>query len=144
MRRFCSRSGRNLVLRACSQSSVELLTKAPQGSRGVSPAVHLSQRGKIEFAALMEEIAVSPDAHFMSGLGDSRARTWTFAGTKENRTYARMAGGGGRPVKFDAVSIQAPAAALSTACPKCKTLQLTTKEQTAFSAEIKFAPCVPS
>lgn len=50
----------------------------------------------------------------------------------------------GGPVKFDAVSIQAPAAALSTARPKCKTLQLTTKEQTAFSAEIKFAPCVPS
>lgn len=111
---------------------------------GASSAVHLSQRAKIELAALMEEIAVSPDAHFMSRVGDSPARTWTFAGTKQNRTYARMAGGGGAHVKFDALSIQAPAAALSTACPKGTTLQLTPKEQTAFSAEIKFAPCVPS
>ncbi len=111
---------------------------------GASPAVHLSQRGKIELATLMDEIAVSSDAHFMSRLGDSPARTWTFAGTKANRTYARMAGGGGAHVKFDALSIQAPAAALSTASPKGMTFQLTTKEQTAFSADIKFAPCVPS
>jgi ATP-dependent Lhr-like helicase len=34
---------------------------------GASPAVHLSQRGKIELATLMDEIAVSSDAHFMSG-----------------------------------------------------------------------------
>jgi ATP-dependent Lhr-like helicase len=51
-----------------------------------------------------------------------------------------MAGGGGAHVKFDALSIQAPAAALSTASPKGMTFQLTTKEQTAFSADIKFAP----
>lgn len=110
---------------------------------GPSPAVHLSQRGKSELATLMEEMNVTSDAHFMTRPGDSPTRTWTFAGTKVNRTYARTAADGGRYVKFDALSVQAPAATLCTDHQEGLSRQLTTKEQTAFAAEIKFAPCVP-
>lgn len=110
---------------------------------GPSPAVHLSLRGKIELATLMEEMAVSTEANFMTKLGDSPTRTWTFAGTKVNRTYARTVADGGKYVKFDALSVQAPADTLCTDRHKGITQELTTKEQTAFSAEIKFAPCVP-
>ena len=111
---------------------------------GFAPAVHLSARGKHELAALVEELAVSSDAHFMSRTEGNQARTWTFAGTKQNRTYARTAAGAGARVKFDALSIQVPVAALT---PKegCTTpVQLTDDELVAFAEGIKFASCIPS
>lgn len=111
---------------------------------GPSPAVHLSQRAKIEFAALTEELVVSADAHFTSRIEGGQTRTWTFAGTKENRTYARTAANGGTRVKFDALSVQAPAAALHVGRCGDTTLQLTTEEQEAFADGIKFACAVPS
>lgn len=111
---------------------------------GLSPAVHLSQRGKIEFAALSEELAVSADAHFMSTSDGGLMRTWTFAGTKENRTYARWAATGGTRVKFDALSVQAPTAAMHSGLCRGATFQLTTEEQESFAQGIKFASGVPS
>jgi ATP-dependent Lhr-like helicase len=110
---------------------------------GVPPAVHLSQRAKIEFAALVEELAISADAHFMSRLEGGQARTWTFAGTKVNRTYARAAGNGGTRVKFDALSVQAPTAALHLGLCRGTTLPLTSEEQRTFADGIKFASAVP-
>lgn len=111
---------------------------------GLSSAVHLSQRGKIEFAALSEELAVSADAHFMSTSDGGPMRTWTFAGTKENRTYARWAANGGTRVKFDALSVQAPTAAMQFGLCRGATFQLTTEEQESFAQGIKFASGVPS
>lgn len=111
---------------------------------GLSPAVHLSQRGKIEFAALSKELAVSADAHLMSKSDGGLLRTWTFAGTKENRTYARWAANGGTRVKFDALSVQAPAAALHFGLCRGATYQLTAEEQESFAQGIKFSSSVPS
>ncbi len=111
---------------------------------GALPAVHLSQRGKIELAALTEELALSPDAHFISRLEGTQTRTWTFAGTKENRTYARAATSGGARVKFDALSVQAPAAALMPKKDSETTVQLTDEELATFAEGIKFASCIPS
>jgi ATP-dependent Lhr-like helicase len=111
---------------------------------GASPAVYLSQRGKIELAALQEELALSPDAQFMSRGEGSQTRTWTFAGTKQNRTYARTAANGGGRIKFDALSVQAPAAALVHEAGGDTTVQLTEEELGAFAEGIKFASCVPS
>lgn len=111
---------------------------------GPPGGVQLSLRAKVELAALTEELAVSADAHFMSRVDGGQTRTWTFAGTKANRTYARNAADGSRPVKFDALSVQAPAAELQTGLGQSTTLQLTPAEQGTFAEGIKFAPCVPS
>lgn len=111
---------------------------------GTSPAVHLSLRAKIELAALIDELAISADARFMSRHEGTQTRTWTFAGTKENRTLARTASNGGAPVKFDAFSVHAPSAALSTGPCRGTTLQLTTEEQRTYAEGIKFASAVPA
>jgi ATP-dependent Lhr-like helicase len=105
--------------------------------------VHLSQRARIELGSLNEVLAVSEDAFMMSRLDGGHVRTWTFAGTKENRTYARNAANGGTRVKFDALSVQAPVAALLDRPIKEDTFQLTPEEQDAFAEGIKFAACVP-
>jgi len=110
---------------------------------GPSDAVYLSQRSKIELMALTEELAISADAHFMSRLDGVIVRTWTFAGTRENRTYARAASIGGTRVKFDALSVQAPADALTFGHGQGMALALTPEEQAAFAEGIKFALCVP-
>ena len=71
-------------------------------------------------------------------------RTWTFAGTKQNRTYARSAANGGGRIKFDALSVQAPAAALMQEGDGDLGVQLTHEELAAFAEGIKFASCVPT
>ncbi len=111
---------------------------------GPSSSIHLSQRGKTEFAALAEELAVSADGYFMSRIEGGQMRTWTFAGTKQNRTYARKAGNGGTSVKFDAFSVQAPAAAFLLGAGDCAPLQLSPHEHEVFAEEMKFGSCVPS
>lgn len=111
---------------------------------GASPAVHLSLRGKTELAALTEELALSPDAHFMSRAEGGQMRTWTFAGTKQNRTYARAAASGGGRIKFDALSVQAPAAALMPEGDGNTLVQLSDEELRTFAGGVKFASCVPS
>jgi len=111
---------------------------------GTSPAVLLSQRAQLEFAALVEELAISAGTHFMSKVERGQVRTWTFEGTKENRTYARWAATGGVRVKFDAFSVEAPIAALDIGLREDTTLTLTTEEQKVFAEGIKFASAVPS
>lgn len=110
---------------------------------GLSPAVHLSQRGKAELDFLTEELALSPDANFTSRPEGNQTRTWTFAGTKENRTYARAASNQGVSVKFDALSVQAPAASWSFIGEVNRNIELTDQEREAFAEGIKFASCVP-
>jgi ATP-dependent Lhr-like helicase len=111
---------------------------------GVPPVVHLSKRAEHELAALRAELDVSADAHFMPRHEGGHMRTWTFAGTKQNRTYARAAANGGARVKFDALSVQAPAAALIAGGGNEVDLDLTDLELAAFAEGIKFASCVPS
>lgn len=111
---------------------------------GSEPTVaYLSQRGRLELASLREELALSPDAHFMSRTEGSLTRTWTFAGTKQNRTYARSASIGGARVKFDALSVQAPAALMHRG-DSDSDIALTDEELGAFAEGIKFAACLPT
>lgn len=112
--------------------------------QGVVPAVHLSLRARTELTSLAEELDLSPDAHFMFRVEGSQMRTWTFAGTKQNRTYARVAANGGERVKFDALSVQAPAAALIHDDHGANAIQLTDSELANFAEGVKFASCVPS
>lgn len=109
---------------------------------GAPDIVHLSQRAKIELVVSQENVALSPDASFMSRAEGGVTRTWTFAGTKHNRTYARTAAHGRGPIKFDALSVQAPAALLNVDVNNCA-IALTTEELDAFSEGIKFASTVP-
>jgi ATP-dependent Lhr-like helicase len=113
-------------------------------SNGCPNAIQLSLRAKAELASLTEELFVSADASFTSMLDAKESRTWTFAGTKENRTYARVAASGGMRVKFDALSVQAPAAALHKGLDQDSAIQLTPEEQANFAEGIKFATSVPS
>ena len=110
----------------------------------MSPAVHLSQRGKIELAALQDELALSPDAHFMARVEDGQTRTWTFAGTKANRTYARAVANGGGRVRFDALSVQAAASEMKPEDNSVAGIKLTDEELAKFAEGVKFAACVPS
>lgn len=112
--------------------------------QGVVPAVHLSRRARTELTSLAEELNLSPDAHFISREQGSQMRTWTFAGTKQNRTYARAAANAGERVKFDALSVQAPAAALIHNDHGAYAVQLTDSELANFAEGVKFASCVPS
>jgi ATP-dependent Lhr-like helicase len=71
----------------------------------------------------------------------AQLRTWTFAGTRANRTLAHQASAGGQKVRFDAMSIQAPASLLADALPG--QLTLTDAEIATFAESVKFAECVP-
>lgn len=110
---------------------------------GVPPAVHLSLRGKSELSALQEELALSPDADFMTRAEGNQVRTWTFAGTKQNRTYAHTASTAGKRVKFDALSVQVPAALLASTGGKEEGVKLSPEEAGQLADGIKFADCVP-
>jgi ATP-dependent Lhr-like helicase len=77
----------------------------------------------------------------MSRTDGAPAQTWTFAGTRANRTLARQASIGTAKVRFDAFSVQAPVAALPATLPE--RIDLTGDELAAFHESIKFADCVP-
>lgn len=109
-----------------------------------SKSIQLSQRARIELASLTEELAISEGIHFICKTDGGQTRTWTFAGTKANRTYARIASNGTSRAKFDALSVQAPIAALQVGLQQKPPLQLTHEEEVAFAEGIKFAACIPS
>jgi ATP-dependent Lhr-like helicase len=130
-------SARTLSLEVCQGIRAALI-------QGTVLPVHLSLRARTEITGLAEDLALSPDVHFMSRAQGSRMRTWTFAGTKQNRTYARLAASGGGRIKFDALSVQAPPEAIMHADHGAKALQLADSELANFAEGVKFASCVPS
>ena len=77
----------------------------------------------------------------MSRSDGAPAQTWTFAGTRANRTLARQASTGAAKIRFDALSVQSPVAALATTLPE--RIDLTGDELAAFREAIKFSDCVP-
>lgn len=108
----------------------------------VHDIVTLSLRARSELAALSEELPLSAEADFFVARGDGPTiRTWTFAGTKANRTWARQASTESSKVRFDAFSIQGP-----TLLPKTIAAEATDLSETevgTFAEAIKFAVCVP-
>jgi ATP-dependent Lhr-like helicase len=128
---------RSLSREVCQGIRAALADGAPDG-------VYLSQRARIELKSLTDELSIAPDTNFISSIDGKNTRTWTFAGTKENRTYARTASNGGVSVKFDALSVQAPAATILGPLNKGSAIQLTAEEQATFADGIKFAVSVPS
>ena len=110
-------------------------------SSGAPTTVSLSQRAKVALQWLREELCLSVGTRFMVSRHEDAVRTWTFAGTRENRTYARSAAGAGAKVRFDALSVHAPASMLTAVCSDAVTL--TDDELAAFGKTIKFAGCLP-
>jgi len=111
-------------------------------AEGAPALVTLSQRAKTALQFLRDDMSISPGTHFIASRPDeATVRTWTFAGTRANRTFARTAAGTGTKVKFDALSVQAPASLLT---PEHGTrLELTDEELGVFEETIKFSSCLP-
>ena len=111
-------------------------------ANGASPAITLSRRARTALEALADEIPMSSGTDdVLSRFEGAPAQTWTFAGTRANRTLARQASTGAAKVRFDALSVQAPVAALAATLPE--RIDLTGDELAAFHEAIKFADCVP-
>lgn len=110
---------------------------------GAPAIVTLSRRARAQLQGLVEDLPVSSCTDFMvSRAQASPIRTWTFAGTRANRGWARQASVGGQRVRFDALSVQAPASLMAPLdrAPSA----LTDAEIAAFAESIKFASCVPT
>lgn len=109
---------------------------------GPPSLVTLSQRARSALQFMRDDLCISPGTHFIASRPDeATVRTWTFAGTRANRALARHAAGAGSKVKFDALSIQAPASLLDAAA--ISTIVLTDDELAAFAETIKFSDCLP-
>ncbi len=109
---------------------------------GAPPIVTLSQRARAALSSLTDELPMTQGAHFVMARSDAApVRTWTFAGTRANRTWAHQASVGGHKVRFDAMSVHAPASLLADAAPG--QLTLTDAEIATFAESVKFAECVP-
>jgi ATP-dependent Lhr-like helicase len=109
---------------------------------GAPPIVSLSLRAQAALRRLADELPISLGTQFVQARCDAASpRTWTFAGTRANRTLARQADSSGQKIRFDALSVQAAAALLSG--PSSASLTLSESEIAAFAASIKFAACVP-
>ena len=109
---------------------------------GAPTIVTLSQRAHTALRGLSDELPMSSGTQSVVARSDGAAtRTWTFAGTRANRTWARQASAGGQKVRFDAMSVQAPAALMTPLAPG--PLTLTDAEIATFAESIKFAGCLP-
>lgn len=109
---------------------------------GTSGVVTLSQRARVALQTLAAEIPVTFGTHLMVDRTDEEEpRVWTFGGTRANRTLARQATVGNHKVRFDALSVRAPASALLDNTPGFR--PLTESEVAKFAESIKFAECVP-
>jgi len=109
---------------------------------GAPALVTLSQRAKTALQFLRDDMSISAGRYFIASRPDeATVRTWTFAGTRANRTFARNAAGTGSKVKFDALSVQAPASLLAPADGTQR--ELTEDELSVFAETIKFSSCLP-
>lgn len=111
-------------------------------ANGASAAITLSRRAQAALQTLAHEIPIPSATNFVtSRIDGAPVQTWTFAGTRANRTLARKAATGVSKVRFDALSVQAPVAATDTTLPEG--IDLRADELASFSESIKFADCVP-
>jgi ATP-dependent Lhr-like helicase len=109
---------------------------------GAPSIVLLSQRAKTTLRELVEELPISLEASFMMTKSDvAPQKTWTFCGTRANRTWAYLASIGRQKIRFDAMSIQTPISKLNI--PQKIVLRLTEADISEFAESIKFAECVP-
>ncbi len=128
-------SARSIGLPVCQGIRSVLATGSPK-------IVTLSLRAQTTLKRLSEEVSLPTGAHIVVARSDeSSARTWTFAGTRANRTWARIALSSGEKVGFDAISVQT-SEPLMTRGP-LDFAPLTDSEIFSYSESIKFSACLP-
>lgn len=111
-------------------------------AEGDPALVVLSRRAKAAIDFLRDDLSISPGSHFISSAsGEATVRTWTFAGTRANRTLARNAARGGSRVRFDALSVQAPTSLLDDSMSP--DALLSDQELAEFAEAMKFSACLP-
>lgn len=111
-------------------------------ANGAPAVVTLSHRARTALEQVREALPMSPGTHYVTTRDDDgTARTWTFAGTRANRTLAREATHGSAKVRFDALSVQVPIAAMTVTLPE--QVDLDKREIDTFRDAIKFADCLP-
>lgn len=104
--------------------------------------VILSQRARAQLEVLSEATPMSSGSHYVvSRPAVGPVRTWTFAGTRANRTLARAASSGASVVRFDGLSLEASIEAIPLQLPD--RIDVTEAELVAFRDSIKFSECVP-
>jgi ATP-dependent Lhr-like helicase len=111
--------------------------------QGATPIVTLSQRAKDTLQSLKNELPIDANTQFLiDRTSTTRTRTWTFAGTRANRTWAHIASISSQKVRFDALSVDAPPTLLAENKPN--QIKLTDDEINVFAESIKFSECIPS
>ncbi len=109
---------------------------------GATPIVTLSQRARDSLQTLKDELPISQNTQFLvDRTNTARTRTWTFAGTRANRTWAHIASMNGQKVRFDAMSVDALPSLFAE--NKRDQINLTNEEIAVFAESIKFSECVP-
>lgn len=109
-------------------------------SDGAPAQVQLSQRAKANLQFLSDDLAIAAGTHFQVSRSEAGpVRTWTFAGTKANRTLARQASIGREKIRFDPLSVQAAV----VASPSDSFRPLDDEEVANYSESVKFASCLP-
>jgi ATP-dependent Lhr-like helicase len=109
---------------------------------GSQDLVTLSQRAKVAIDFLRDDMSISSGTHFISATSsEATVRTWTFAGTRANRTFARNASRDGSRVKFDPLSVQATASLFDD--PASQNVPLSDHELAVFAEAMKFSACLP-
>lgn len=104
--------------------------------------VTLSKRAKDALSWLRIDLPVDISADFLSTqTSTTQTRTWTFAGTKKNRALSSKSSSDGQKIKFDALSVYAPANSLGEKYNK--ELHISDADFFALSEGLKFAECVP-
>lgn len=109
---------------------------------GAPSAITLSRRARLALTALAEETGLTPQTQILVTQDEQGPRTWTFAGTRENRTLAHQAGQGGVKVRFDALSVRAPSGVQLD--EDGTEVQLTDHERAVLGEGMKFHACIPA
>jgi ATP-dependent Lhr-like helicase len=109
-------------------------------ANGAHSAVTLSRRAKLSLTTLTEDMGLAPQTQSLVTQDEQGPRTWTFAGTRENRTLAHQAGQGGVKVRFDALSVRIP---FGVQLDVGTAVGLNDQERAALGDGIKFHACVP-
>ena len=111
-------------------------------AQGAPNLITLSQRAKAALQHLSDDLSISAGTHFIASRSEGGVvRTWTFAGTRANRTLARNATVAGQKVRFDALSVQAPLSLLDSS--PAGEFELGLEELSTFAEAIKFSACIP-
>jgi ATP-dependent Lhr-like helicase len=113
-------------------------------SAGAPEVVAMSRRAKSELTILQEELPIPPDiASVFICSTDGIDRTWTFAGTRANRTLAYAASTDSTRLRFNELSVAARVVPQAMGV-KPNELLITAGEQSTMAKSIKFSDCVPA